>query len=273
VLTRAAILLFCLTGVAVAQPVQQFVPQASVAAAWARSRAMCGAAKAADGVHPACDLVQLPTSAPTASGSVLTFAAVPLEGVDPHVYVGEPAHGTGLPANARVAAFTATTITLGDYGPGGNVVPGRVSVAAPIPAGTVITFGRTTYHRSVQALTDGTAAVVLLPSDNMPGLGLTAAEQTSAKAESDLGTKLPWIVTQAVFQARLTAVQVSELNATTIPSLAAAWTAIKVGATVSLHDPGMRAFVATAAAAGILSKTDIPVVLEQMPVAIGVPPP
>lgn len=272
-LTRFAAIFLCLCGVATAQSVQRFVPQASPAVAWARSRAMCGTAKADDGVHPACDLVQLSTSAPTASGSVLTFASVPLEGVDPHVYIGEPAHGVGLPRNARVAAFTATTVTLGDYGPGGNVVPGFVSVSAPIPAGTLITFGRTTYHRSVQALTDGTAAVVLLPGDNMPALGFTSTEQASVKAETDLGAKLPWIVTQAAFQARLTAAQISALNSTTIPSLSAEWAAIKAAPTVSLRDPATRAFVSAARAAGILANRDVQAVLEATPVASVVPPP
>jgi hypothetical protein len=243
-----------------------YLPQPSVAAAVTRSQQMCGVLKAGDGVHPACDLVQIPTSTDTPSGSVLTFAAVPLEGVDPHVYVGEPAVGPGLPSNARVAAATATTVTLGAYGPGGNV-SGTVSVAADVPAGTVITFGRSTRARDIQPTTDGAAAVVMLPGDDPAGLGLTAAEKAAALDEAHMGARLPWVLPIAQFQARLTPAELTALNASTDPAVATPWAAALAAGTINLRAPATAQMLQAALADGILAPGAARAALALVPVA------
>lgn len=106
---------------------------------------------------------------------------------------------------------------------------------------------RTKYWWSVQPLTDNSVAIVIqigTPFDKTTttstvktATGLNAPEQAALVSASSLGTKLPWIITQAQFQARLTGPQLTALNASVNPAVATPWATLRGGSTIDLKDP------------------------------------
>jgi hypothetical protein len=147
----------------------------------------------------------------------------------------------------------------------------------------------TQYWWSVQPLTDGTAAIVIMPGTpfdvttsnavSPQPVGLTADEQASLQGRAQLGTLLPNIITQADFQTVLGAQAISAVQAS--PALTKQFAPIAEQQNVDLEDPAVQAFLADAVAAGTISaetqftilntNTLAPVVAQPVSPALPVP--
>jgi hypothetical protein len=131
----------------------------------------------------------------------------------------------------------------------------------------------TIYWLHVQPLTDGTAALRLDPNTpySATAAGLTPAEQSTVVSISVMGTKLPWIVSLATLEARLTTAQLNALNNSADPTIAADWAAIQAGQTVDLTSAQAIGLVNRAVTLGLLTQAKAQTVLAWIAVA-AVPP-
>lgn len=134
----------------------------------------------------------------------------------------------------------------------------------------------TKYWWSCQALTDSTVALVIQPSGPFSATttvgshvnqGLSTSEQSSLQTETQLGTKLPWIITEVAFAARFTAPQLAAINASVDTVVVTNWTAIKGAATTNLQSATTTTLIARLVALGIITAVNAETVLAWTAVA------
>lgn len=97
-------------------------------------------------------------------------------------------------------------------------------------------------------------------------VGLSTAEQSAVQTMTQLGTALPYIISEPSFLARFTALQISAMASNGATS--AGWTAVKGGATVNLNAAAIQTLVATALAQAIITAANAQTILApQAPIA------
>lgn len=97
-------------------------------------------------------------------------------------------------------------------------------------------------------------------------VGLSTAEQSAVQTMTQLGTALPYIISEPSFLARFTALQISAMASNGATS--AGWTAVKGGATVNLNSAAIQTLVATALAQAIITAAQAQTILAlQAPIA------
>lgn len=89
--------------------------------------------------------------------------------------------------------------------------------------------------------------------------GLSTAEQSAVQTMTQLGTALPYIISEPSFLARFTAPQVSAMASNGATS--AGWNVVKGGATVNLNSAAIQALVATALAQSIITAANVQTIL------------
>lgn len=96
--------------------------------------------------------------------------------------------------------------------------------------------------------------------------GLSTAEQSAVQTMAQLGTALPYIISEPSFLARFTALQISSMASNGATS--AGWTSVKGGATVNLSSAAIQTLVATALAQAIITAANAQTILAaQAPIA------
>lgn len=108
--------------------------------------------------------------------------------------------------------------------------------------------------------TGGTTGLQILPgtpfdvstTNKHATAGLTAPEQAAVQTETQLGTALPYIISQPTWLAHLTAPQLATINGNT--GLKAQLTTIQASATVNLNSSTAQNFLSACLAAGAISQ-------------------
>lgn len=135
----------------------------------------------------------------------------------------------------------------------------------------------TKYWWPVQPLTDGTASIVIIPGTSFDQMwdrmgacatcALTPAEKSAVVPASSLGTKLPWVLTSAAFQARFTPPQISAANASVDTKVSTEWATVKSAMTVNLTDPAVVAMTNAMVQDGIITAANQNTILTPVTVA------
>ena len=134
---------------------------------------------------------------------------------------------------------------------------------------------QTKYWWPCQTLTDGTVAVVVEPTGpfgqsvtvNGATAGLTVGEVATLLSQATLGTKLPWVISEAAFAARFTPVQISAINASVDSIVAPSWTAVKAAATTDLTSVGVTTLVNRLVTLGLIPASQVQTILAPIAVA------
>lgn len=137
---------------------------------------------------------------------------------------------------------------------------------------------------SVQPLTDGSAAIVVIPDTQHDAMasnafarvpvGLDTKEQSNLKPRLVMGTLLPNILPAATFLGRFTGKQVTDTDALalTVPTVATKLAEIKGGANVDLQDGAVQGFLKALVDGGVLKSSDLLEIAKPVPVASEVAP-
>lgn len=131
----------------------------------------------------------------------------------------------------------------------------------------------------VQPLTDGSAAIVVIPGTQSDAtvsnafaripVGLDVKEQGGLQPRAILATLLPDILPSATFLGRFTAKQSTDTDALalSVPAVASKLTEIKGGANVDLQDAAIVGFLKALVDGGVVKSSDLFDIAKPVPVA------